>query len=92
MIIINQATHDQKTYIISLGTDDFCVYAQSEEQALEFLAEMLNADLYFSALKVEIMAKSVRKSIEQFVADADLRHCPKYNVYLPKLKIQEVSE
>lgn len=89
MIIVNQATCGEKTYIISLGGDNFCVYARSEKQAIEFMAETLNSDWYFSALEVELMAKSVQKSIEDFVADTDLYHCPKHNIYLPKLKIQE---
>lgn len=92
MIIVNQATHGEKTYIISLGADNYRVYAQSEKQAVEFVAKTLNSNWYYDALEVELMANFARKSVVDFIADTDLYHCPKYNIYLPKLKIQEVSE
>ena len=92
MIVINQTTRGEKTYIISLGGDNYRVYARNEKQAIELLTETLNSDWYYDELEVELMAKSARKSVEDFVADADFCHCPKYNIYLPKLKIQEVSE
>jgi hypothetical protein len=92
MIIINTATCGEKTYIISLGGDEYRVYANSEEQAIEFLTETLSHDWYFDCLSVELMAKSAHKSIEEFINATDLRYCPKYDVYLPKLKIQEVAK
>lgn len=92
MIIINKVAEGDTKYFIYIGENPFCVYAQSEAQAVERVVETLDHDWYFDNIEVQAMAMSVNKSIEKFVTDADLYHCPKYNIYLPKLKIQEVSK
>lgn len=96
MIILNLCTKCENAYILTLGEECYKIYAQSEVKAKDLLAEHLvyqnDFNSFFDALEVELMAKSVQKSITDFVADTDLYHCPKYNIYLPKLKVQEVAE
>lgn len=89
MIIVNKAIDGDKKYIIILGGEKFCIYAKSKVKAVEFLAEYLSSDWYYDALEVEIMAESVNKTVEEFIAVTDLYPCPKYNIYFPKLKIEE---
>lgn len=95
MIIINEPYQGAKTYIIFIGSDSFCTYANNEADVIEIIAQYFisrNAsDWYFDAITIELMANCAHKSIENFVNDSDLRYCPKHNIYLPKLKIQEVS-
>jgi hypothetical protein len=95
MIIVNSQM-DTKIYIVSIGAEDFMSYANSKEEAIEIVAEYFisqqKSDWYFNSLEVELMAESVKKTVEDFANDADLRYCPEHNIYLPKLKIQEVSE
>lgn len=82
MIIVNQSYSSANIYAISIGEGYFVVYADSEDEAVELIAEYLvsrgKSDWYFDATSAK------------FVKAEDLRYCPKHNVYLPKLKIQEV--
>ena len=89
MIIVNKAIDGDKKYIIILGGEKFYIYAKSKVKAVEFLAEYLSSDWYYDALEVELMAESVDKTVEEFVEATDLYPCPKYSIYLPKLKIKE---
>ena len=91
MIIINQRFEGAKMYIVSMGSEYFCIYARTEAEAIECLVKTLKSDWYFSDFEVELMAQSVHKTFDEYIADADLYHCPKYQVCLPKLKIQEVT-
>lgn len=95
MIIVNNSDNGTKKYIITIGVDDFCVYAKSEDEAVEVVANYFivsgNSDWYFDAIEIEVMAESVSKSIAEFINDADLCHCKKYNICLPKCKITEVK-
>lgn len=90
MTVVNQAAEGDKKYIVSLGATNFCAYAKNKDRAIELVAETLKRDWYFDALEVELMAQSVNKTVEEFIADADLQPCPKYKIYLPKLKIKEM--
>ena len=91
MIIINEVTDDDNKFIMTLGTEQFCAYAPSKEEALVLLGNKVNSGYYFDIIEVTAMAKSVNKTIEEFVFDADLYPCPKLNIYFPKLKIEEIS-
>ena len=90
MIIINKQAPGTKSYVVSIGADTFHIYADNEDETIERLVENLDSDWYFSELEVELMAKSVHKTLTEYIADTDLRYCPKHKIYLPKLAIEEV--
>ena len=93
MIIINLPTPNANAYIISIGADAFRVCANNEAEAIENITKYFitqdKRDWYFSALEVELMAKSAQKTVEDFAKNADFCYCPKYKIYLPKLTIQK---
>lgn len=95
MFVLNKYNFCNKKYIVSIGADPFCVYADSEDEAVEMIAAYLiahgNSDWYFDAIEMDVMAASVSKSITDFIKDADLRYCPNNKIYLPKCKVEEVS-
>ena len=91
MINVNRYFENAKIYVISLGAEYFCVYARNEDEAVELLVEFLSAEWYFPDVEVELMATSVGKTFNQYIADADFWHCHKHKVCVPKLKIQEVT-
>ena len=82
MIIINQPCPSTKAYNIFIGDETFFVCADSEDDAVVTLAQHLishgHSGWYFDAITAK------------FINTTDLRYCPKHNVYLSKLKIQEV--
>ena len=94
MIIINSPYDDAVKYVITVGVDDFCVYANNENEAVEVVANYFitsgNSDWYFDAIEVEVMAQSASKTTAEFISITDLRYCKKYKIYLPKLTVKEV--
>lgn len=95
MIIINEAAPNDKVYTVRIGADDFCLYAENENEAVDVVAEYFisrgDTGWYYDALEVELMANSVSKTVPEFIEATDLRHCPKHNIYLPKCRVEEVS-
>ncbi len=98
MIIINQRTNNESAYILTIGTEcsqRFKAYAQNETDAINLLAKYLidqsDFNSFFDALEVNIMASSKRQTMQEFAEKYDLHYCPKYNIYLPDLGVEEVS-
>ena len=95
MFVLNKYQFCNKKYVVTLGADKFCVYADSENEAIEIIAAHFvahnNSEWYFDAIEVDVMAASASKTIADFIEDTGLRYCPKHKIYLPKCRVEEVS-
>ena len=102
MIIINQATYGEKTYIVSIGTglawaNLFKVAAYDEQSAVDLVADYLEdheyTGLYYDHAELEAMAScSEWKTAEAFAEAHNLACCGNHGIYISLLNIEEVAE
>lgn len=100
MIIINQATCGEKTYIVSIGTGfvwskQYQVAAYNETEAVDCVADHLEnhqyKSLYYDSLELELIAKcSEYKSAEAFAEAHNLTCCGNHGIYIELIGIEEV--
>lgn len=101
MIIINQVTHGEKTYIISLGTglawaNLFKVAAYDEQSAVDLVADYIEdhgyTGLYYDHLELEVMASCTEyKTADSYAEANNLVCCGNHGIYIELLNIEEVS-
>ena len=100
MTIINQATHGEKTYVVSLHTgipylDQFRVAAYNETEAADLVADFLESKgfkgLYYLYDEVEIMALCAKYVDANEYAEAhNLTCCGNHGIYVGLADVQEV--
>lgn len=101
MIIINEATHGEKTYIASVGTglawtEQFKVAAYHETDAVDLVADYIETqryiNLFYDHAELEVIASCTEyKTAEAFAEAHNLACCGNHGIYIELLNIEEVA-
>ena len=99
MIIINEASCGENTYVVSIGTglawsEQYQVAAYDEQSAADLVADHLEdhkcTGLYYEPFELEVMAScSEYKTTEAFAEAHNLTCCGNHGIYIELLNIEE---